>query len=506
MGCGSGKPVEVDNPNKIKDVAHFQISSSGMVAEKQGSITNEYTLLKPPIGKGAFGEVRKAIHKVTNQIRAVKVISKEKASKVEVERLRIEIEILKRLDHPNIIKIYEFYQDHKNIYIVTELCTGGELFDKIQDQQAFSERKAAETMKQVLSAVNYLHKSKIVHRDLKPENILYEANKPQALLKIVDFGTSRVFETGYKMNQKLGTPYYIAPEVLERKYDEKCDVWSCGVILYILLCGLPPFNGEDEEEILENVKEAQLTFDGEEWNQISYEAKLLIKKMLERDPKKRISAEQAQRDPWITTYVKKTEMNLPQLTKVLNNLRNFRVEKKFQEAALTFMVNQMTTSQEKQELLQQFQALDLNGDGRLSKEELVIGYSKVMSYTDAELEVTKLMKYIDQDKNGSIDYSGWKYQLNLEFVLATFNKVKLIEDARLEQAFKMFDKDGSGSISIDEIKGIFGSNEAAVSDDVWKELLAEVDANGDGSISFQEFKEIIIKAINANNPDQKALK
>ncbi|CAD8108765.1 unnamed protein product [Paramecium sonneborni] len=498
MGCGSSKHEEVDNPNKIKDVAHFQISSSGMVAEKHGSITNEYTLLKPPIGKGAFGEVRKGIHKVTNQIRAIKVISKEKANAIEVERLRIEIEILKRLDHPNIIKIYEFYQDNKNIYIVTELCTGGELFDKIQDQQAFSERKAAETMKQILSAVNYLHKSKIVHRDLKPENILYEANKPQALLKIVDFGTSRVFESGYKMNQKLGTPYYIAPEVLERRYDEKCDVWSCGVILYILLCGIPPFNGENDEEILENVKEGELSFDGEEWNQISYEAKLLIKKMLERDPKKRINAEQAQRDPWITTYVKKTEMNLPQLTKVLNNLRTFRVEKKFQEAALTFMVNQMATSQEKQELLQQFQALDLNGDGRLSKDELIVGYSKVMSYTDAELEVAKLMKYIDQDKNGSIDYS--------EFVLATFNKVKLLEDARLEQAFRMFDKDGSGSISIDEIKGIFGSNETAVSDEVWKELLAEVDANGDGSISFQEFKEIILKAINANPSDQKPQK
>ncbi|CAD8184760.1 unnamed protein product [Paramecium octaurelia] len=495
MGCGSSKQTEVDNPNKIKDVAHFTISSHGMVAEKHGSIARDYTLLKPPIGKGVFGEVRKAIHKVTNQVRAIKVISKVKASKAEVERLRIEIEILKRLDHPNIIRIYEFYQDIKNIYIVTELCTGGELFDKIQDQQVFSERRAAGTMKQILSAVNYLHKSKIVHRDLKPENILYESNKPQALLKIVDFGASRVFESGYKMNQKLGTPYYIAPEVLERRYDEKCDVWSCGVILYILLCGFPPFNGETEEEILQSVREDHFNFDGEQWSQISQEAKLLITKMLERDPKRRISAEQAQRDQWITTYVKKTEMNLTQLTEVLNNLRTFRVEKKFQQAALTFMVNQMATSQEKQELLQQFQALDLNGDGRLSKEELVIGYSKVMSYTDAELEVNKLMKYIDQDKNGSIDYS--------EFVLATFNKVKLIEDSRLEQAFRIFDKDGSGSISIDEIKGIFGCNDAAVSDEVWKELLAEVDANGDGSISFQEFKEIIIKAIYTNSPEQR---
>ncbi|CAD8131123.1 unnamed protein product [Paramecium sonneborni] len=171
MGCGSSKGEEVDNPNKIKDVAHFKISSSGMVSQKHGLITNDYTLLKPLIGKG--------VNKVTNQIRAIQVISKEKANKME--------------DHPNIIKIYEFYYDGKNTYIVTELCTGGEL------------KKAAETLKQILNAVNYLHKSKIVHRDLKPENILYEPTQPQALLKIVDFGTSRMFEQGYKMNQKLGT-------------------------------------------------------------------------------------------------------------------------------------------------------------------------------------------------------------------------------------------------------------------------------------------------------------
>ncbi|CAD8179511.1 unnamed protein product [Paramecium pentaurelia] len=157
------------------------------------------------------------------------------------------------------------------------------------------------------------------------------------------------------------------------------------------------------------------------------------------------------------------------------------------------MVNYLATSQEKQELLTQFQALDLNGDGRLSREELIIGYSKVMSYSDAEIEVDKLMKQIDQDGNGSIDYS--------EFVLATFNKVKLIEDKRLEQAFKLFDKDGSGTISIDEIKQIFGQN-SQVSEKVWKDLIQEVDQNGDGQIEFKEFKEIIVKAIqNTNETD-----
>ncbi|KAM3146719.1 Protein kinase domain containing protein [Paramecium bursaria] len=497
MGCGSSNQQEVENPNQITDLSQWRISQHGMVGEKIGQISQDYHLLKPPLGKGAFGEVRKAVHKLTNQSRAIKIISKEKAGNHEIQKLKEEVEILRNLDHPNIIKIFEFYQDSRNFYIVTELCTGGELFDKIVEQNNFSERKAAETMKQILSAVNYCHQSKIVHRDLKPENILYESSKAGAQLKIVDFGTSKVFDPNQKMNQKLGTPYYIAPEVLERKYDEKCDIWSCGVILYILLSGSPPFSGDDDLQIMEAVKRGQYSFDSPEWKEISIEAKNLIRKMLDRDPRKRISAEDALNDDWINLYVKKPEMDLPQLVSVLNNMRSFRMEKKFQEAAITFMVNYLATSQEKSELIQQFQALDLNNDGKLSREELIIGYSKVLSYSEAEIEVDKLMQSIDQDRNGSIDYS--------EFVLATFNKLKLVEDKRLEQAFKMFDKDGSGTISIDELKIIFG-NSKNISDRVWKDLVKEVDQNEDGQISFKEFKEIIIKAIQVNEKDLSPIK
>jgi calcium-dependent protein kinase len=175
--------------------------------------------------------------------------------------------------------------------------------------------------------------------DLKPENLLYESNKEGALLKVIDFGTSRIFDVTQKMNQKFGTvmiefylifthifkPYYIAPEVLKKKYDEKCDIWSCGVILYILLCGFPPFNGENDKEIMERVAKGSYSFDFDEWKQISGEAKQFIKKMLEYDPVKRYNAEQAINDPWIKKYSGKNIVDIPLMENALRNMTNFRV-------------------------------------------------------------------------------------------------------------------------------------------------------------------------------------
>ena len=162
------------------------------------------------------------------------------------------------------MKLYEFFQDDKHYYIVTELCTGGELFDKITKKQIFGEADAARYFKQILSAVVYCHALKIVHRDLKPEKLLLESEDEGANIKVIDFGTSQVFNPDKKMSQKFGTPYYIAPEVLKKEYNEKCDVWSCGVILYILLSGKPPFSGKNEQEIIKQVETGVYRMDAPE--------------------------------------------------------------------------------------------------------------------------------------------------------------------------------------------------------------------------------------------------
>ena len=198
------------------------------------------------LGSGAFGEVRVCGHRENGAQRAVKVLRKSHMDEDEKRMFFNEINILKDLDHPNILKMYEFFEDDKRYYIVTDICKGGELFDEIVARGKFTEKDASVLMKQVLGCINYCHTNNIVHRDLKPENILLESNKAFDQIKIIDFGTSLVIQDGEKLDEKLGTPYYIAPEVLAKNYGSKCDIWSCGVITYIILSGIPPFNGASD--------------------------------------------------------------------------------------------------------------------------------------------------------------------------------------------------------------------------------------------------------------------
>ncbi len=233
---------------------------------------------------------------------------------------------MRQLDHPNIVRLYEVFHDEKRFYLVTELCQGGELFEEITKRANFNEQDAASIIKQILSAIAYCHSKSIVHRDLKPENILLEDKKDDGdfQIKVIDFGASMRFDPSKKMNQVFGTAYYIAPEILKLEYNEKCDVWSVGVILYILLSGKPPFGGENDKEILDNVRTGIFSMSGNEWTSVSSEAKNLVKQMLTFDPIQRISAEEALNHLWIKKKFNQT-VDLEATYNALNNLRSFRV-------------------------------------------------------------------------------------------------------------------------------------------------------------------------------------
>ena len=458
------------------------IHKENIISHKTSNITKEYTFGKV-IGTGSYGQVRLAVHRLTKQVRAVKIIQK---AKVNINALLNEINILSKLSHPNIMQIFEVFDDNTNVYIVSEYCKGGELFDIISTKGSFTEKDACVIMKQLMSAICYSHQNNIVHRDLKPENILMDNDTDDLTIKLIDWGCAQTIKSAKQSKQADGTAYYIAPEVLKGEYNEKCDIWACGVIFYILLCGYPPFNGETDDEIYEAVLSGKFQFPEEDWDQVSQEAKDLIKKMLTKDPKKRISALYSMQDVWFKKNEEKSEYDKKLAKKVLNNMKKFKKHRILEKTIISFIINQLVKKDERLELEKQFKDWDTNGDGVLSKEEIINGYRKTYGKVD-ENEIENMIKSIDLDGNGVIDYN--------EFLACSINKDKILRNDNLKICFDEFDTDKSGKISVDEVSSIFkqGNNENNNDMEAFKNMVKNADENGDGEISFEEFQDIMNK-------------
>ena len=391
---------------------------------------------------------------------------------------------MKKLDHPNILRLFEIFYDDKRYYLVTELCTGGDLFDEINKRKRFEEKDAAIIIKQVLEAAAYCHANLIMHRDIKPENIQIDGKTDN--IKLVEFNASKKFEAGKKLSEAYGTLYYMAPEVLMVDYDEKCDIWSIGVVLFILLSGYPPFDGDEDKEIQKKIIIGDYKLHGPIWESISEEAKDLIRKMLTYDPVERISAVLALEHPWFDKYIEKIDATVA-VTKALENLKTFKAEQKLQQAAITFIVSQLATSDEINELQIAFKALDKNMDAKLSLDEIKEGYKKyIPEITDEEID--RILEIADADGSGEIDYSEW--------VVATIDKTKLLSDTKMRQAFSLFDKDGGGSISPQEVKEVLGIGDKNIDEKVWNAIVLEIDEDGSGEISYEEFKTMMERLIN----------
>jgi calcium-dependent protein kinase len=277
------------------------------------SVTNQFVdieshyIVDPIVlGAGHHGSVRQCIHRQTGKQYAVKSICKSDPS-VKIQGLVREISILKEMKHKSIIQLVDVYEDTEYVHLVTELCQGGELFDRIVQKSGapgdgcFSERETARILFQILKSIRYMHRQNIVHRDIKPENILFESQDEDSPIKIIDFGLARKHyeELEPPMSTIVGTPYYIAPDVLQKSYDKSCDLWSVGVIAYILFVGYPPFNGNDNKEVYDAVRRGTYCFPQEDWQHVSISAQNFIVSLLQRDPSQRMTAEQALRHPWL---------------------------------------------------------------------------------------------------------------------------------------------------------------------------------------------------------------
>ncbi|KAL6078330.1 Myosin light chain kinase [Balamuthia mandrillaris] len=295
-------------------------------------LTKKYEV-KDELGRGAFSVVKLGINKKTKEKVAIKIIDRRNVGADYEKNLKMEMEILKKVHHPNIIALNEMVEAGDRLYFVMELVTGGELFDRIVEKGSYTEEDAKILVKKIVSAIEYLHDKGIAHRDLKPENLLVKSIEDDTEVKIADFGLSKIIDQDKMMQTACGTPGYVAPEVLTAEgYGHEVDLWSIGVITYILLCGFPPFYSESVPEVFEQIMKAEYDYPEEYWDEISDEAKDFINKLLVVDVEKRMTAKDALNHKWLKKS-KKKDKKPSKLAKFQEKMKNYVAVRKQQSRA-----------------------------------------------------------------------------------------------------------------------------------------------------------------------------
>jgi calcium-dependent protein kinase len=440
---------------------------------------------KKELGEGAFGKVYKIENRTDNKTYACKRLSKRKIKNLDT--ISSEINILKELDHPNIVKLYEVYEDKGHIYLVMDELKGGELFDQIlsraQSNNYYTEKEVARLFKQIVSGVSYCHDNGICHRDLKPENVVFIDKDESSDIKLIDFGLGHLFNQNKNtMETKVGTCFYMAPEVISGKYTNACDVWSLGILLYVMISGRAPFNGANDNEIMSKILERKLEFKWTGWQNISDDCKDLIKSILV-DEKNRPTCQDILASKWVfdcAPYSKDSKISLE-----IDELKKYMKTDKLKKAihsVIAFRLN----NDDVNELKKNFIATDKNCNGSLSLSEFKEGFSTFMTEKNlTEEELNEFFNSVDLDGNGVVNYN--------EFIAAIYDKKKLLTTESIYQAFYLFDVDKSGNLSLDELKK-FLIGEGSDSKDV-DELFSHYDINKDGEIDFEE----LVKQMNKEN-------
>nr|BAX24557.1 calcium dependent protein kinase isoform 2 [Nicotiana benthamiana] len=452
------------------------VSAHGTILGKPYEDVRVHYTLGKELGRGQFGVTYLCTEISTGQQYACKSISKKKlVTKADKDDMRREIQIMQHLSgQPNIVEFKGAYEDKGSVYLVMELCGGGELFDRIIAKGHYSERAAATMCRAIVNVVHVCNFMGVLHRDLKPENFLLSDKSENAALKITDFGLSVFIQEGKLYKDIVGSAYYVAPEVLRRSYGKEIDVWSAGVMLYILLSGVPPFWAETEKGIFDAILKGHIDFESEPWPSVSSSAKDLVRKMLTKDPKKRITAAQVLEHPWLKEGGDASDKPLEGA--VLSRMKQFRAMNKLKKLALKVIAENLS-AEEIHGLKAMFHNIDTDNSGTITYEELRSGLAKLGSKL-TEAEVKQLMEAADVDGNGSIDYT--------EFITATMHKHRLERDENLYTAFQYFDKDGSGFITRDELETAM--EEHGIGDPACiREIISEVDTDNDGRINYNEF-------------------
>ena len=468
--------ISISNKLFINDISEYLPSKKYKILSKLGS--------------GSFGKVFLAQNKFTKEKVAMKEIKKANKDLLSDGEIKDEIDILKSLDHPDIVRIIESFNTKDSYVLVTEYCEGGELYDQVRNQ--LSETQIAVIFKQLLSGLAYLHSHNIVHRDLKLENILIqEIEKSKTTgedlfnIKIIDFGTARIFNNSKKPQSIVGSSYYIAPEVLNQKYGKECDLWSVGVILYMFIVGHAPFDGCDDEEITGNITKGVYRKDDKRWKKASKEVKDLIQKLLIYNPKKRLTAIQALKHPWFKiTDSNILYDNVPKndIIECIRNLLTYNICSKLEELVLAYIIHNIPRPRQAKSAIKLFKLVNEVGDGKLQKRELK--KTLLLFVTEDFLnkyDFDEQFSLIDGEKKGYINYE--------EFLRACLNRKKILTDSILRYAFSYFDSNSSGFIRRKKMKSFFGNK---VDEKTFKIIFDEIDSDKDGKINFKDFKAMLL--------------
>lgn len=499
MGCASSR--EADTPAVTAARAAPAAAGSHPAAGKPtagvnsvlgkplSDVTSHYHLGKV-LGRGQFGTTRLAEHKAEKKTFACKSIAKRKLTCPEdIEDVQREVQIMHHLKgHENITYLQGAYEDKQAVHLVMDLCSGGELFDKIVAKGNYSESDAAALIRDIVKVVAHCHNLGVMHRDLKPENFLLESKADDARIKCTDFGLSVFFKPGQKFREVVGSAYYVAPEVLKQSYSVEADIWSCGVILYILLSGVPPFWGETEKQIFKAILEGKLDLQGDPWPNISSDAKDCVRRMLEPNPAKRATADEILQHPWMRENGIASDRPLANV--IHTRMTAFAANNKLKRTAMKVIAAAMP-AEEIAGLREIFKSIDADGSGTITAEELKAALTHKGGLLKEE-ELKALLELIDQDASGTIDYE--------EFIAATLSQHQMEKAENMAAAFRHFDTDGSGTISKQELhQALRTSFAGSVDSEVEIErILHEVDKNGDGQIDYNEFVELMTgKASNA---------
>ena len=448
----------------------------------------------PVLGSGISGLVRLVTHRATGLKYAVKCLDLDLVDTEEgLQQLREEIYIMCQLDHPNIVRLEEVYESHSEIYLVQELCLGGELFDRLDEQPDYhyTEAQCARLIKQMLCSVRYIHSKGIIHRDLKLENFLFSDTGPDSELKMIDFGLSKHFKFGEVQHEAVGTPYTVAPEVIRGSYDERCDVWAIGVITYLLLSGESPFGGCGGPESLvvvrDNILKCNFVFEPEDiWANVSKKAKQFIEKLLVTDPNLRPTARMVQRDEWLIEMAERLKKDdddyrlNPSVVKALVNFKEYSDMRKLLCEVLSFTL----IPDQIQGLRKEFEKMDSEGSGEISLvalKSVLLGNAErgtLGGLSEEEVEDIFNAMRVSSCEETTIHWH--------EFIAAGLSHCK-VDERNLKLAFDRLDADHTGYITFENFMDLIG-NGAMHSEEVLREMWGEASVNNaEAYITYEDF-------------------